>query len=273
MMRHCSRQLLILPLFLVLLNPRVVHAEPDDETPGAPALPARTSKYNQGNQLGRYRDQKHRIILFKLKHDEVPIYDGAGREIGRVKKPVMLNSGAAKDLSIDGKPKESFAWAWATGAGSGWIARSALVNPPKPDIDPTRNPKPAKDLETTLVINAAAGREKLKGLRHINSKGVIPPPGGCNGTDYAGRHPGDHDYVYLLFAVPNVIKGGMARDSLIDGSKFIPALDAKGNLITETMTMYEDTDMKKPKKVTFLYGREEKGTLYGWIARANVGDL
>jgi hypothetical protein len=267
------RRIIIAITALLLLIPRSTTAEPDDDD-NAPAssLPAQTSKYNKGNLLGRYRDKNHKVIFFNLKQPEVPIYDGGGREIGKVKKPVMLNSGAAKTMSIDGKSPQSFAWAWATGAGSGWIARSSLVNPPKPDIDPNRDPKPPHDSDQVLTIDAAAGREKLKGLRHINSKGIIPPAGN-QGTDYAGRHPGDHDYVYLLFAVPNVIRGGMARDSLIDGSKFIPAMDEHKNPIIEVMTMYEDADMKKPKKVSFLYGRAETGNLYGWVARANVGDL
>jgi hypothetical protein len=185
----------------------------------------------------------------------------------------MLNSGAAKEMDLDhtGK-KQSFAWAWATEAGSGWIARNELMNPPKPDVDPMRDPKPPRDSDQALVIDAAGGRRKLEGLRHINSKGVIPPNGN-HGTDYAGRHPGEADYVYLLFACPNVVRGGMARDSLADGSKFIPALDEKGKPIAEVMPMYRDGDMKQPVKVTFLYGRGEGGDLYGWLARANVGDL
>jgi hypothetical protein len=253
----------------------VAVAQQDDDEPagGKSKLPAQTSRYNRGNQPGRYRDAKKKVIYFALKHTEAAIYDGAGREIGKVTKPVLLNSGAAKDMDVDRSgTKQSFAWAWATEAGSGWIARSELVNPPKPDIDPTRNPKAPRDSDQRLVIDAAAGRKKLDGLRFMNSQGTIKPTGN-HGTDYGGRHPGAADYIYLCFACPNVIKGGMARDSLADGSGFVPALDEKGKPIVEVMTMYRDADMKKPVKVTFLYGRGEDGDLYGWIARANVGDL
>ena len=248
-------------------------AQSDEDAAGASKLPAQTSRYNQGNQPGRYRDANRRIRLFELKRGEATLYDGAGRVIGNVTKPVMLNSGAAKTMDVDGKGKKSYAWAWATTAGSGWIARSDLVNPPPPDIDPKRNPRPPREsADAPLVIDAAGGRKQLEGLRHINSKGEIPTSGN-RGTDYAGRHPGDADYVYLLFAVPNVVRGGMARDSLADGSKFIPALNEKGEPIVEVMTMYRDGDLSKPVKVTFLYGRGENGELYGWIARANVGEL
>jgi hypothetical protein len=39
------------------------------------------------------------------------------------------------------------------------------------------------------------------------------------------------------------------------------------------MTMYRDGDFKQPVKVTFIYGRAKDGDLYGWTARANVGEL
>nr|CAA9294417.1 hypothetical protein AVDCRST_MAG63-4891 [uncultured Armatimonadetes bacterium] len=67
---------------------------------------------------------------------------------------------------------------------------------------------------------------------------------------YAGRNPGPRNFIYLLFAVPNVRRGGVARDSIPDGGSFLPALDD-------------------------LYGRAPGGARrrYGWIARANVGDL
>src|SRR5439155_18701491 len=267
---HCR---IVLAAFTMLLISRAVLAQSDEEPSGSSKLPARTSRYNVGNQTGRYRDANHHIRLFALKTGEAAIYDGAGREIGRVSKPVMLNAGAAKDLDLeDSGKKQSYAWAWATPAGSGWIARSALVDPPKVDVDPQRDPKPPRESDTPMLIDGAAGRQKLEGLRHINSKGVIPE-GGNHGTDYAGRHPGEQAYVYLLFACPNVVRGGMARDSLADGSKFIPALDEKDKPIVEVMTMYRDGDLSKPVRVTFLYGRGEGGDLYGWVARANMGEL
>src|SRR5215218_10409376 len=112
----------------------------------ASALPAKTSRYNVGDAPGRYRDAAKKVRRFEPKHPPVALYDGAGREIGRVGKPVMLNIGAAKSMDVDGDGKaESYAWAWATEAGSGWVAREALVDPPPPDTDPARNPKPPRE--------------------------------------------------------------------------------------------------------------------------------
>jgi hypothetical protein len=212
-------------------------------------------------------------MLFRLKR-EVPVFDGAGHEIGRARQPVMLNSGATKEMDLDGKGgPETYVWGWRTEGGSGWVLRSALVNPPPVQSDPQRNPKPPREAKTPLTINSAAGREKLKGIRHVNSEGVIPPTGGNKGEHYAGRNPGPRDFVYLLFAVPNVRRGGMAQDSIPNGGKFIPAFDETGRLIQEVVTMYRDRDLKKPVPVTFLYGRVPGSDRYGWIARANVGDL
>jgi hypothetical protein len=206
---------------------------------------------------------------------ETGLFDGAGREIGRARKPVMLNQGAAKQMDLDGKNgAETYLWAWQTEAGSGWIARDALVDPPPAaPADPGRNPRPPREAAQPLIIDAAAGRRKLTGLRHVSSDGLIPPGGGNKGEHYAGRNPGPRDYVYLLFACPNVRRGGTACDSLPDGSKFVPALDDKGQPIAEVMTMYRDSDLKKPVDVTFLYGRAPGGDRYGWLARANVGAL
>ena len=99
--------------------------------------------------------------------------------------------------------------------------------------------------------------------------GLSPPPWGRGSP---GRNPGPKDYVYLLFACPNVQRGGVARDSIPDGGNFIPALDADGKPIVETMTMFKNGDFAQPVTVTFLYGRAEKGEMYGWLARANVGE-
>ncbi|MEA2709093.1 MAG: hypothetical protein QOF78_1694 [Phycisphaerales bacterium] len=239
----------------------------------APApLPAQTSRYNRGDSPGRYRDEKGKVKHFALKAGEAPLYDGGGREIGRANRPVMLNIGAAKRMDLDGKPGvESYAWAWATNDGSGWIARDALVDPPPADAKADRNPKPPREAMTPLVIDAAAGRAKLEKLRHVDSSGQIPKSGN-RGEHYAGRNPGDRDYVYLLFAVPNVQRGGTAKDSLPDGSNFIAALDEKTKPIVEVMTMYRDGDLNQPVEVTFLYGRAEGGEMWGWLARANVGE-
>ncbi len=235
------------------------------------ALPERTSRYNTGNAPGRHRGADGKIERFELKA-EAPLYDGGGREFGRVSKPVLLNVGAGKRMDLDGKAgAEEYLWAWNTDAGSGWIARSAIVDPPAFAIDLDRNPKPPRQAERLLTIDAAAGTAKLKGLGHINSQGALPR-GGNKGEHYTGRNPGPLDFVYLLFACPNVQRGGVARDSIPNGGKFVPALDEAGAPITETMTMYRDGDFGKPEKVTFLYGRAENGEAYGWLARANVGE-
>jgi hypothetical protein len=235
-------------------------------------LPPSTSRYNRGDLPGRYRDANGKIRRFELKH-AASLYDGSGRAIGEVTEPVLLNVGVAKDMDPerDGKA-ESFAWAWKTAAGSGWIARSALVDPPKPDADPTRNPKPPQESKEALTIDCAAGREKLKGLRHVNSAGEIPQDGNM-GEHYAGRNPGARDYVYLLLACPNVMRGGVAKDSAPNGDTFFQALDEKGQPIVEVMTMYRDGKLNQPVKVTFLYGRTSASNGWGWLARANVGGL
>jgi hypothetical protein len=237
-----------------------------------PALPARTSQYNVGDAPGRHRGPDGKIKRFELK-SPTPLFDGGGREIGRVEQPVLLNVGAGKRMDLDGKSgTEEYLWAWNTDAGSGWVARDAIVDAPKFEIDTTRNPKPPGEAKTPLVIDAAKGTLLLTGLRHTNSQGVIPAGGGNKGEHYAGRNPGNKDYVYLLFACPNVQRGGVARDSIPDGGHFIQAIDAQGKPIIETMTMYQDGDFAKPVPVTFLYGRAENGDTYGWLARANVGE-
>jgi hypothetical protein len=237
-----------------------------------PALPERTSKYNVGGAPGRQRGADGKIRRFELK-SPAPLFDGGGREIGRVEKPVLLNIGAGKRMDLDGKAgDEAYLWAWKTDAGSGWIARDAIVDAPEFEIDTSRNPKPPGEANgTPLVIDAAKGTAQLTGLRHTNSQGVIPTEGGNKGEHYAGRNPGPKDYVYLLFACPNVQRGGVARDSIPDGGRFIQALDEHGKPIVETMTMYQAGDFTKPVSVTFLYGRAEHGDTYGWLARANVG--
>ncbi len=233
--------------------------------------PNRTSPYNIGDSPGRFRGPDRRIKLFPLKA-EAPLFDGSGRQIGTVKKPVMLNIGACKRMNVDGKGFAEYMWAWRSNAGSGWIPRSAFVDPPPFTIDTKRDPKPPREAKESLVIDAAKGTKLLKGLRHTNYKGDIPDSAGNKGEHYASRNPGPKDYVYLLAACPNVKNGGVARDSIPDGGRFVPALDKDGEPIRETMTMYKDGDFNLPVAVTFLYGRAEKSDTYGWLARANVGE-
>jgi hypothetical protein len=108
-----------------------VQVAPPSATPGnGRELPARTSRYNVGDAPGRIRDESGRVARLAIKNGETPLLDGAGREMGRVRQPVLLNSGAVRKIAAAGKPEEVFVWAWRTEAGSGWIARSALVSPP-----------------------------------------------------------------------------------------------------------------------------------------------
>lgn len=239
-------------------------------------LPERTSKYNVGDLPGRYRDANKRIKLFSPKAPPAAVYDGGGREIGRFAKPVMLNVGAFKEMIVAGAGAEKprwYAWAWrADGKLSGWVAVDDLVDPPKVEPDETRNPAPPAEADEPLTIDAARGLEQLRGLRHVSSDGRIPKGGGNMGEHYASRNPGPLDYVYLLFAVPTVQRGGTAKDSIPDGGQFIPALDERGNRITEVLTMYRNDDYAQPVPVTFLYGRPANAKRYGWLARANVGE-
>lgn len=251
-----------------------------DTVLATPALPEMTSKYNRGgtNSLyaGRHRDQKGQIRTFELRDGKAALRNGGGRLIATVTKPVKLNKGAVKQMTVDGK-EGTYLWAWNTAAGlSGWMNRADIIDAPAVEAELKTsaglNPAPPSESKQRLKINTRAGTLALTGLSHINSKGVLPS-GGNKGEHYAGRNPAGPDYVYLLFAVPNVQKGGTAKDSMPDGSEFIPALDENGKLIAEVMTMYRDVDLKKPVTVTFLYGRPATGKMYGWIARANVGEL
>src|SRR3954471_24301006 len=143
------RHLLILAFAIGLTTTALLAADddPDEPTSSSPsALPVKTSRYNRGDFPGRYRDAAKKVRLFELKRGETPVCDGAGREIGKATKPMMLNIGAAKSMDIDGNGvEEKYAWAWRTEAGSGWIDRAALVDPPPPDVDPQRDPKPPRE--------------------------------------------------------------------------------------------------------------------------------
>ena len=256
------------PATLPTTSPTTAATQPDRR------LPERTSKYNVGDLPGRYRDADKRIKLFAMKNPPAPLYDGGGREIMRVSNPVMLNVGAFKEMTVVGSARPRwYAWAWrADRKLSGWVAVEDLVDPPKVEADQTRNPAPPAESDKPLIINAARGLEQLRGLRHVSTDGNFPAGGGNMGEHYTSRNPGPLEYVYLLFAVPTVQRGGVAKDSIPDRGQFIPALDERGNFITEVLTMYRNDDFDQPVPVTFLYGRAQSGKLYGWLARANVGE-
>jgi hypothetical protein len=64
----------------------------------------------------------------------------------------------------------------------------------------------------------------------------------------------------------------VARDSIPDGARFVPALDKDGEPIREKMTMYQGGNFNQPVAVSFLYKRAAKSNIYAWLARANVGE-
>jgi hypothetical protein len=233
----------------------------------------KTSRYNVGGLPIRIQDPATRDPRPFPLHGPATLYDGAARPIGRITSEfVVLNDGAVKVLRVEGARQECY-WAHRAGPGSGWIPRTALVDPPKFHRDPhERNPRPPRLSRRTLRIDGAEGRRQLAGLYYQNSRSEFPN-GGNQGTHFAGRHPGESDYVYLLFAVPNVVRGGGAKDSLPDGSNFVRGLDERGSEIREVVTMYRGKDLSQAVDVTFLYGRAPRSRLYGWMARANVGAL
>ncbi|MCA1703980.1 MAG: hypothetical protein LC808_12225, partial [Actinobacteria bacterium] len=154
-------------------------------------METKTNRYNVGGYPIRIRDEETGKVARFRTNGPSPVYDGAGRLIGTTKVPaVMLNDGAVKTLDPEGRGSENHFWSWRTRAGgSGWIAGSALVRPPKFDNDPhDRNPPPPQVSEETLPIDAEGGREKLAGLRFLNSKGEFPDRGGNRGEHYGGRH-------------------------------------------------------------------------------------
>lgn len=237
-----------------------------------------TSRFNRGNVSGRYHDASGHRALFALRH-EVAVRDGSGREFARVAEPVMLNRGAVKHMRVHGAADaETYVWGWSmkTVSGdkrrcSGWIPRKALADPPEIGFDATLNPRPPRE-GRPLEIDCDRATRKLRGLRFKDSKGHITRHG-KHGTDYAGRNRGPRNFVYLCFNVPNVTHGGVAKDSLPDGSRFVPGLDEQGKPIRERMTMYRGDHPAKAVPVHFVYGRSEDGTDWGWIAQANVGRI
>jgi hypothetical protein len=237
-------------------------------------LKYKTSEYNRGGFPIRVRDDETgKAKRFEL-NGPATVYDGVPRPIGTTRVgAVLLNDGAVKRMDPEGRGAELHYWAWRSGAGgSGWIPQSAFVHPPRFDKDPHgRNPRPPALSDHPLIIDAEHGRRQLAGLRFLTSKGEFPARGGNSGDHYGGRKKGSRDYIYLLFAAPNVARGGAAKDSLANGSEFFQALDERGRPIREAMTMYEGKNLNAPVRVTFVYGRGPRSRRYGWIARANVG--
>lgn len=177
-------------------------------------------------------------------------------------------------MNVDGQGREIYLFAQKTGAGvSGWIRRSALLRPPPIPRD-SRNPPPPSESATRLVINGAEGNRRLEGLRFLDWHGIPRTPGANKAVHYAGRNLDGPGYVYLVWAAPNVRYGGIAKDSLPDGSEFVPALDEHGEPIEELVQMYRGRDVRLRHKedVAFIYGRAPNASGYGWIARANVGE-
>jgi hypothetical protein len=240
-----------------------------------PRLPERTGRYNVGDVSSRYRDANNERRRFALR-EEVAVRDGSGRELARVRKPVMLNRGAVKQLRLGGSESpEVHVWGWSMttdrGRLSGWIPRRALEDPPETGWNPQVNPEPPLE-GPALEIDAQEASRRLANLRFKNSAGDIPRRGN-EGTHYSGRNPGPLDFVYLCFNAPNVVRGGVAKDSIPDGALFVPGLDEKALPIRERMTMYRGGDTNQPVPVHFVYGRAADGQSFGWIAQACVGHI
>jgi len=240
-----------------------------------PKLPERTGRYNVGDVSARYRDAANQRRRFALRR-ETALRDGGGREVGRTSGPVMLNRGAVKQMVLGGGAvPETCVWGWNVetdrGKLSGWLRRSVLEDPPETGWRADVNPGPPLE-GPPLVVDAVDATRKLAGLRFKNSSGEIPRHGNA-GTHYSGRNPGRLDFVYLCFNVPNVVRGGVAKDSIPDGGLFVPALDDQARPIRQKMTMYRGGDLSQPVAVHFLYGRPADAQSFGWIAQANVGHV
>jgi hypothetical protein len=241
-------------------------------------LREKTSRFNRGNVSGRYHDASGKRLRFALRH-EAAIRDGSGREFGRALAPVMLNRGVVKRMRVeDAAEPETYVWGWSMKTlrgdrrrSSGWIRREDLADPPVIGFDPTLNPEPPRE-GTPLAIDCEKATRKLKGLRFKNSEGEIPRSGN-HGTDYAGRNRAPRNFIYLCLNVPNVIHGGVAKDSIADGAMFVPGLDGHGKPIRERMTMYRSGDLERPVPVHFVYGRLAGTNSWGWIAQANIGRI
>src|SRR4051794_11513435 len=104
-----NRSLLSIPLILALAVAVARAADEDADAPttaqSASALPVKTTRYNRGDFPGRSRDAAGKGRRFELKPAPAPLYDGAGREIGKVTKPMMLNVGATKSMDVNGDGK------------------------------------------------------------------------------------------------------------------------------------------------------------------------
>lgn len=252
-------------------------------------LPDERSRYNvgrvNGHQItGRYKEESGKNRFFALGR-EVAVRDGSGRKLARVRsESVRLNRGVQKSMDVNGDGEaDLYVWGWDMETDqrdlSGWIPYSALKHPPRLDPPPDVNPRPPGEGSPLKIDCEEAGRA-LADLRFKNRKGVIPDNGNW-GDHYSGRYEAPLNFINLCFNVPNVVGGGVAKDSIPDGALFVPGLDEEGRPIRERMTMYRHGDLEQDVPVHFVYGRPQgelfrkpRGTLlWGWIAQANVGHI
>jgi hypothetical protein len=69
--------------------------------------------------------------------------------------------------------------------------------------------------------------------------------------------------VQLLVNLPDVRGGGIAEDCLPNGTPFTAAADAKNELITRSIAVYDKQDIKHT--ITFIYGKA--GDTWGWVVK------
>jgi hypothetical protein len=111
-------KMLALMVIIAAIGGTVMAETEELQVPPADALklPAETSRYNRGALPGRYRDENRRIRSFELKAP-APLYDGGGRQVGIVTKPVRLNIGAGKEMRVQGRARGEFRLGLGDGGG------------------------------------------------------------------------------------------------------------------------------------------------------------
>ena len=67
----------------------------------------------------------------------------------------------------------------------------------------------------------------------------------------------------MLVNLPDVRGGGIAEDCFPNGTPFTAAADAKNELITRPITVYDKQDVKRT--ITFIYGKA--GDTWGWVIK------